>query len=297
MLPEDKKELFRKQDELRKEVLSLKENLNNIDEEKEAAFSEKETISKDISKIIKEVQAVKQQRNNFTKDVKDLKLKRDTLNAQVAHKIKDIKSMDNERKDIARKHNIQEDPSRIKAQIEQLEQKFETDVFSFEKEKELMKIIKTLKKKYKESNVVSDVWDKLHVMSKDIDVVKKDSHDVHSQIQQKARESQQKHEEMLVLSKQIDELKVREEAAYKKFFEQKQKFNEVNTKLKEKLMGLNQISEEVNAFKNKNKIDRQRAQDDMLKSMEDMVQEKIRHGEKLTTEDLLILQKADDGKL
>jgi len=296
MLPDDKKQLFKKLDELRNEVVGLKINLNQIDDTKEAAFQEKERISQEISKLIKDVQSAKQKRNNFTKEVKTFKVKRDELNNKVGVRIQGIKALDTERKNIAIKYSIKEDPSRIKEHIDELERKFETDVISFEKETQMMKLIKDLKKKYKEANVVSDVWEKLHALSQDVDILKRESHQVHQQIQEKARESQKQHEEMIALSKTIDELKVKEEDAYKKFFEEKKKFNDVNTQLKEKLMELNKISEEVNAMKTKTRQDRKKQEHDMLKSMDDVVQEKIKKGEKLTTEDLLVLQNAENIK-
>ena len=293
---EEKKQLSKQLDKLKKEVIGLKVNLNQIDEQKESAFQEKEKITQDISKLIKGVKTAKQKRNALTKEVKTLKQKRDELNKQVVSKISEIKSLDKERKEIAQKYNIKEDPSHIKEKIEQLEEKIETNVMSFDKEKKLMKIIKDLKKKYNEANVISNVWEKLNALSKEVSALKKESQNVHEIIQTKAKESQANHEEMLKLSKDIDELKVKEEAAYKNFFEQKQKFNEVNTALKEKLLELNKLSEKLSELKVKSQQERKKRQDDLLKDMETLVEDKIKAGKKLTTEDLLVLQKAGNLK-
>ena len=56
-----------------------------------------------------------------------------------------------------------------------------------------------------------------------------------------------------LLSKQIDELKAKEEEAYKNFFELKKRFNDVNEKLKSKLVEIKDISEKLG--KNKEESD------------------------------------------
>ena len=89
-------------------------------------------------------------------------------------------------------------------------------------------------------------------------------------------------------------LKEKEANALQKFVEFKKKFNEINTSLKENLTELNKVNEKVEEFKQESKAERKRKEKRRLKSKEDEVQEKIKRGEKLTTEDLLVFQQTKD---
>ena len=96
---------------------------------------------------------------------------------------------------------------------------------------------------------------------------------------------------MLTSSKEIDDLKSKEEEAFSKFIEFKKKFNEVNDQLKEKLVELNRLTDTANKYKLEIKKEKQEKEESMLKNREEMIEDKIKRGEKLTTEDLLIFQK------
>ena len=88
----------------------------------------------------------------------------------------------------------------------------------------MSKLIKDLKKKYDEAKVISDVFDKIHKVEKEIDRLKEESNKKHKEVQKNAQTSQEKHEELIETSHEIDELKGKEEEVYKRFFETKTKF-------------------------------------------------------------------------
>ena len=291
MQEENKEELFKKLDEIRRDVTSLKTELNQIDDKKEEWFKKKEDCSKKIKDSIGHIKDDREKRNSLTKEVKDNKEKREQLNKEVKEKISEAKELNKEKEKISKKHHIHEDPSKIKEQIERLEFKIETEGLSFEKEKGIMSIIKNLKKKYKESEKISNVWDQLHTKSKDIDLKKREAEEMHKKIQKTAKESQDKHEGMIALSKEIDGLKKEEEEAFKRFIEFKTKFNEVNDKLKERLVELNNIKLEVDKHIKSKRLEKESKEQAILRNKEHSVEEKLKKREKLTTEDLLIFQK------
>ena len=290
-MPSDQnKDLYKKLQDLKREIAVLRSELNQIDEQKESAFDAKDKISKQISDSIKRVKEAKSSRNKLTEEVKKLKEQRNQHNEEITTKIKDIKKLNQDKKDIEKKHKIKDNPSHIKEQIDNLELKIETQPMSFDKEKELMKRINALKKTYNEAKKISGVWDSQHKLSKEIDILKLEANKIHNDIQHKAKESQQKHEEVLSVSKEIDDLKVKEEESFKKFIDFKQKFNVINEQLKQKLMQLNELNGNVRSLKAEKFEMRQRRQEEILKNKEQLIEEKMKRGEKLTTEDILVLQ-------
>lgn len=291
MQEEEQKELFKKLGELRREVTALRTELNQADEQKEEWFEKKEELGSRIRGLIRKIKEDREKRNTLTKEVKEEKKERDSLNQEVKDKISAVKELSREKDEISKKAGFKEDPSDIRRQIERLEFKIETEGLSFEKEKKLMDVIKGLKKRYKEAQKISGVWGRIHETSGQIDEKKKQAEEVHKEIQKKAEESQKMHEEMIALSKEVDELKKQEEEAFKKFVEFKAKFNDVNEKLKVKLTELNEVNGKLNKHVKSKRLEKEAREYEILESKEQLIEEKIKKGEKLTTEDLLVFQK------
>ncbi|MDO8740656.1 MAG: hypothetical protein Q7J54_03750 [Candidatus Woesearchaeota archaeon] len=289
-MQEDNNKLFKEYDELKKEIMALRLQLNSIDAEKEAAFGKKGAVTKEISDLIKKVKELKIKRDDLTKQVKSSKEKRKELNDVIVKKIEDVKKVNSEKESFLKKFGLKEAPSRVKEEIDRLEMSIETSGMSFEKEKETMKVIKNLKKRYDETKEINALFEKSRSMSKEIDKLKDEAEEVHQKVQKDAAESQRSHEEMLELSKKVDELKPKEEDAYKNFFELKQKFSEVNNSLKEKLGKLNEAAQKLGVEKERGRSERRGREENILRSKEEDVMDKIRKGGKLTTEDLIVFQ-------
>jgi len=290
MQEKERNGLFGKLNGLKKEIYDLKISLNHLDGQKEEWFRKKESLSKEIKDKIKNIRENKTKRNSLTEEVKKHKEKRKEIYDKSKNKISDIKEIGKQERDLIRKHNIKGNPSRIKEDIDMLESKIETEVISFEKEKEIMKKIKALKKKLKETKELNVILNKKSDVSKEIDMLKNEAKDSHKKVQDKAKESQAKHEVIITNSAEIDELKKKEEKAFQKFIEFKKKFNEANDKLKDKLMGMNKVNEKLDIHKKEHRKRRKDKEQEILKGKGDIIKEKMKKGGKLTTEDLLIFQ-------
>ncbi len=290
MQENEKKELFGKLNGLKKEISELKVSLNQVDEQKEKWFRDKEAFSRKIKDLIKEIREDKAKRNSLTDEVKKHKEKRKELNEKSKSKISDILKINQKEKEVIRKHHIKGDPSAIRAEMDRLELRIETEVMSFDKEKGIMKQIKGLKKRLDESNGLNSILSKKSDLSKEIDILKKEAKEVHKMIQIVAKESQVKHESIIRGSKEIDELKKKEEEAFQKFIEFKKKFNEINDNLKDKLTEMGKINEKLGVYKEESRKKRKEKEDRMLKNQADILNEKIKKREKLTTDDLLMFQ-------
>jgi uncharacterized coiled-coil DUF342 family protein len=278
----------------RKEISELKAALNTLNDQKERLFDEKERYSREIKDLIRKVKALKDKRNDFTKLVKEDKDKKTDLEGNIEGKIAEVKKLRTELDEIRKKYNLQGDPFSIKREMARLERTIETEAISFDKEQKLMKRIKELKHKLEDYAVVSDTWKKIKQFSDEIDKLKGAKESYHSQVQDNAKKSQSEHEQMLTYSQKIDELKVKEEETYKKFIEAKEKFNEANKALKEKLPDMNDAKDKLDTYHTKAKNEKQHKEKLTLKEKADLARKKLTSGEKLTTEDLLALQSMDD---
>ncbi len=189
MTTKEKKELFRKLNECRDEITKLKTTLNELDEQKENWFNKKEKHSDEIVALINKAKENKRKRDSLTKSVKTDKTQREKFNEETKKKISQLKESNKKKQELLRKHNIKEDPSRIKEEIEKLDLRIETDVMPFDREKELMKKIKDLKKKYEQSKEIRNICEKVFGASKEIDNLKGEARDIHRRIQSRAKKS------------------------------------------------------------------------------------------------------------
>lgn len=277
--------------QIQEEIKQIKEQLNDLNAVKEKHYQEKEDFASKIRGSIDVIKSSKDLRNKRTSEVKEIKVERDKLNTQIKNKVQELKALTEKRQNLFTKLGIKKDPSRLKVQIEQLETKLETEVFSIEKEKNLNKQVRELKSMLNQSKEVTDVSQEIRTLQKDLRVLRKEAESKHRSLQDKAVLSQKRHEDLISSSSDVDDLRKKEEAAYKKFFEYKEKFNELNAQLKEKikLINANNHSQDSSRRKKKEKKDAEMKKN--LAEKEKSVEEKIKTGKKLTTEDLLIFQK------
>ncbi len=279
-------ELTKQLNERKAVIDQLREKLNLLSDQKEEWFSKKEELNEKIAALIGEIKKSKTARDECSKVVKDFKLKRDELNTELKLKSDALKQFKKEHGEIP----PGKDPGFLKCDIERLEQTIETSVMSFDKEKQLMKRINELRKQYKESEQTMGIFNTMNGLIKEVNELRAQANGAHRTVQDKAKESQDKHEAILMVSKQVDELRKEEQDAFAKFLDFKIKFAGVNEKLKVELLEFNKISGQMGEKKAEAKEQKHRKLKQELDIKEEVVEEKIKKRKRLTTEDLLVYQ-------
>lgn len=293
MASQNAKELIEELNRHKVEISGLRNSLNELDREKESWFRKKSDLSEKIKNSIKKIRENKEKRDALTQEVKSLKPKRDDANKDIVSKSHVLGKLKKEKISLVKSLDVKDSPSRIKQQIEMLEFKIETEGMPFSKEQQLMKKIKELKRLYHDAEIISYADKKFETASNSIKTIRKNANETHKLIQEKAQQSQILHEEIIKISGEIDKLKVEEEAAFRKFSELKKNFNEASSQLKEKFKLMNEARGHLDRISSEKRERRKQEEESFLKSKEDAVNEKIRKGQKLTTEDLLVFQKID----
>src|SRR3989338_5065353 len=284
------KELVEELNNNRVEISKLRKALNELGKEKESWFGKKEALSAKIKESIRKIKDNKTKRDSFTGEVKELKLKRDLLNKELSSKSSELEKLRKEREDTSKSLDVKGSPSTIRKQMDNLEFKIETDTVSFEKEKELMKKIKILKKDYDKLSILQESNKSVRESLDAVRKLRKESNEFHKSIQEKAKQSQALHEEILKISAEIDKLKAEEEDAFRKFSEFRKQFHEAGSQLKDKFRLMDEVKSQLDKIQLDKRDIRKREEDSFLKSKEEAVNEKIRKKQKLTTEDLLVFQ-------
>src|SRR3989344_1605692 len=132
---------------LQQEIQELKSQLSGLNKEKELYFQEKEALKAKLKLKIQNLKQGQNQQKLSQKEINELKQQRDSLNKEVHELIQESKKLQEKKSQMLSKSGIH-DSERILRQIKALETKIETEALSINKEKELMKQIKDLKKLY-----------------------------------------------------------------------------------------------------------------------------------------------------
>jgi uncharacterized coiled-coil DUF342 family protein len=257
----------------KEEYQELRAEVKDIGARKEWLFEVRSVISKEIKLLFNELKKLKESRDDLTSSVKVLKDDREKINAEIKEAISKIKGSQKVDGDSA-KVNV----GRLKKDLEKLQYHIETTPLSPENEK---KIMKQIKEKEKIISKAKDAWSaktETKGLSKEINVLKDKSNEIHDKVQANAKESQVKHENMISVSKEIKFLKAREKEIH-------QLFSDIKDKYKDKRRLLMQ-NRKFYAQPRK-KPQKAASQKEIMKKVEENIEEKIKKGQKITTEDLL----------
>ncbi|MBW2967894.1 hypothetical protein KY362_05405, partial [Candidatus Woesearchaeota archaeon] len=231
----EKKKVQEEIEAKKKELATLKARLNELNVQKESWFEKKRAATREISDLSRNLRDSKGKRDQYTKQVKDSKSRRQALNTELRQKLAEMKKLQQEKRDIAQKFSIRGDPSRIRQEIEELELRIETEALPFRIEQQIMKRIAERKKVLEQARQVSDVFERSHALQKEIDKIRQKADDTHRKVQNKADASQKFHEELVDSSKDMKDLRTKEEDALKKFVELKQQWNQQNDLVRAKM--------------------------------------------------------------
>jgi len=271
--------------EIQKEITELKARLNQCNDQKEKLYREKEVVGRQISSSIREFKKLREERNSLTAEVRLLKEERKKFHELIKTEIKEVKELREGTEEVDF-HGA----GRIRKEIEMIDRKIETEAPSFEKEKAMMKRINELKKQLKQKQEAEEHWKKSKAVSHDIEESKHKADSVHKTVSERAALSQERHEKMLVLSKKVDELKEQEKTIIEKIKPIKDDMDAVSKQLEEKLMQAGQLGFQAKEEKQRKEDTRKSSNQKKFEDLLAIVEEKIKKGEKLTTEDLIVMQ-------
>ena len=293
---EEKAQLTKQADELAHQIKTLRGRLNELNDQKEKLFDQRHAVGKEISELIKNVKGIRSERDALTSAVKLTKEEREKLHEDIKKALAESKRLKDEKDALVKKSGVTDDPRFIKRELERLNYKIETEAMSFDKETKLMKVIKDLKKKYDAAKDVTAVSDKLRDVSREIDRMKALAHDTHTKVTSAASASQEKHSGMIETSHKIDSLKAQEEGFNSQIQAKKAEMQPLGDELDAKLRQLTDIKGQLGIATEESKQKKAQEQKKHLSDRADEVRAKLMRGEKLTTEDILVLQGAEGQK-
>ncbi len=274
------------------ELEPLKAKLSEHTKHREELFSQREQIRKQFETKLTELRNLKRKRDELNRAVREKKEVRQKLTEQIRALIDTL----NKAKTQKEGHSVkskEENPSFLKAQLKKLETKVETEANSPDEEKKLMKRIKELKKKLADMKEFLDASASVSSSVHDLKKIKREADEVHKAIQDTAKESQVVHEQLTAVGKDLDDLKPKEAQISESITKVKEEISAVMKAMDDKNSKIRGVKEVEFAEKEKSRKETERDNEALLQQKETDVEDKIKRGKKLTTDDLLVFQRTN----
>lgn len=271
--------------ELKVSITTLQNQARTIFSELNALKKERAVLRQQTRDLITQTQQIRKERDTLTAEVKNEKIKRGELNKEVLQKISTVQALG--------KTDEVQSIGHLKHSIDAINKKIETEVISFEKEKQLMKVLNNLKKQYAAAVKARIILEQKKEVSSTLRTLKKDADVTHEHIQQKAKQSQEKHQLAVTNSQKIDILKKNLDELNLKIEEKDKALQQLEQQLDEKFKELKKISGEVHVSAEEHRKYKHEHEQKILSKKRQDVEAKFKRGEKLTTEDLLVMQSGD----
>jgi len=261
-------------------------------------------------------------RDELNKQTKEWVMKRDALNAQVRELV-DLAGKHREERD-ALNQNVREAKKardewnqkfselnekvgelkkdapkdngpplkKLKKQLQDLEFKQMTSVLSKEKEKELIDImqglLKQIEEREKSMTQNSEVNDAIAALRDARDKAE----EYHRSVSEFAEKAQNEHDAMISLYEQADKLRKEADLAQEKFIESKLLADEEHRKHIEQIKQLHEFDKTATGLKQKQKKAKKKKEDTASRKEAEDIFDRFKSGDKLSTEDLMALQKS-----
>jgi len=266
--------------EVQIKIKELKPKFRDLKKSKEEYYHKGEEYSKEIEKLYNEIEKIEKEKSldKVNHDLNYYLSEEERLKKQILELEDLLKKSKEKRPKIKTTQLI-----RIKKEIKFLENKLQVEVLSLSKESEIINKIKHLKDKLLELGALSDTE---KVSKKDFLKYKRQLEAVQKKIKSIYKKIRLINKEKKRIYKIIDELKIKRKNAFDNFRKVKEDYTKVSIDLKEL------FTKEEELFEKLGKPLEKHSYLGKLSEKRKELEEKLKKGEVLTTEDLLSFQSA-----
>ncbi|MBI2143832.1 hypothetical protein HYU17_01615 [Candidatus Woesearchaeota archaeon] len=295
----DAKSLSRALYDDKKAVSQLQSRLSESAGQRGRLVRELRQVRTEFAEAVVRVRELKALRDKETASVKELKAKRQEANEALKIAVGELRKA-SEVKEAAvsvlgksRPKNARgraKSPEQLTAEIAELELRIETEVMPFEKEQQLMKVIKERKRQVDSSKSflnASTAWKDAFAKFSGL---RKESNSFHRELQQHAASSQKFHGEMVLLIPKLKELRKRREALAGQLGKAKEELDAADASLQQKLHNLAELREQLDTAAAAKQKEMEAKKREQAEKKEQELTEKLKSGKKLTLKDLIMLQ-------
>ena len=264
-------------DEREERIAKVADERETFNREAKEQRKIRDELNSELKENLAKAIEFRDQRNEINKQVEENKKARNKVNDE-------IKSLE--------WSSGKKDKLRIEAEIKKIDKIIETRVLDIKKENQLVKNANDLRKELAE--IKED--DKVKEEAAEL---KKKSEEYHAKVVELSEQAQEAHEQMLSYFRKTDEIRTAADEAHKLFIQARKNASAKHEEFKMILSEIHVINKKLGSSKNrKRRSDKSSGSSGNKKNREEKeraesIFDKFKNGKKLSTEELLLLQKYD----
>lgn len=262
----------------------LRDDLN----EKTKEWAEKrDELNSRVRNLIEEANSKRENRDKLNAEVREAKASRDEWNRKFNEL--SAKAVDLRREKMPKSGlSIR----KFKAELRALEKKHMTSVLSADKEKALMKEISMLDAKIRAMEREIEQFAEVKEAEKQAREAKDKAEMYHKKVSELAEKAQVEHDAMLKLYEEADTLRKEADAAQEEFINTKLAADEQHREHIDHIRQVHDFDKIIAGIREKGRKARKEKDETSAKKEAEEIFERFRSGEKLSTEDIMVLQKS-----
>jgi uncharacterized coiled-coil DUF342 family protein len=277
--------------EKRKKILAESEEHKNRRNELNAAASksarERNTLNNQTREFVEDAQKNKDLRDKSNQDVLDLKAQRNDFNDKANVLFEEIESFKKEHGTL-KNRGVKE----LQKQIEFMEYRQQTEVFTTDKERELIEKIKQMMAQVREQEAELEQNKEIRTKITGARDFRKLASDLHAKVTEFAELAQKHHDLMVDSYRKADKSREAADAAHKSFVEAQESADSEHKFFIACQKELRDYDKVISGLRKKTKKVKVTKEQKAVRKEAESLFKNFRAGEKLTTDDILLLQRS-----
>jgi len=291
--PEDLETLEQKRSIMNNDAEKHRRLRDDLNKQTKEWVAKRDALNAQVRALIDEAGKHRESRDEFNVKVRESKDLRDEWNKKVADLNEKVSALRKDREPMPERRADGDVPiKQLKKQLRDLEFTQQTKPLGKDKESEIVKQISLLARQIEEKEKVSEQGGEVKELVRQLRESKAQAETYHKAVSEHARSAQTAHDDMLALYDQADKLRKEADAAQEKFIECKTQADEEHRKHIEQIKSVHEMDKDVGAIKSRKAKDRRKKVDNESKKEAEEIFERFKAGEKLSTDDLMALQKS-----
>jgi uncharacterized coiled-coil DUF342 family protein len=280
-------ELLEKRNERNIEAEKHKRTRDDLNDRTKQWVGRRDDLNADVREIIEEAAVHREERDRLNLEVKRKKEERDRLNRSVNEAIDNINRL-------KRMHTPRgEVPlSRLRKDIRDLEFRQMTSVLKIDKERELVESVSKMKTEIDKREKQLEKVEEIREAIRELEENKADAEKCHKEVGELADAAQEEHDKMMAQYEKSDEVRKEADGAQEQFIRTKMMADEEHKRHIAMIREVHDFDKMISGMRRKRRRARVATGETVAKKEADEIYERFKSGEKLSTEDLMTLQKS-----
>jgi len=287
MVGESTENLIQERDELQEKANEFKKKRDHLHEKSKEMAKERDDINARVRQMRNQIGEHKRKRDEHNERVKHAKEQRNELITNHLDLKKKIKEFEREQASTSGVNLNQ-----MKQSLRKLENEQMTQPMSAQKEKKLIETIKGIHLKIKEQEESLNKDPKLKKAVEEEKTLKQKAEKQHDLVEKMAKKAQEEHQAMIELLTQLDNSVKKTTAIQEKIVLTKIEADTVHKEFIENVNKIHDLEKMIIGVEKKKIVKKKIADVSAVQKEADDIFERFKNGEKLSTEDLMVLQKA-----